>query len=237
MADSVCIGKTCSVEGCDRPFASRELCARHYSRWKRHGDPLAGRAPRKRPHVIQACSVKGCNAPQSCKGFCKKHYSRWKRHGDPLGGKGDPLMLTPEWLEQNIKECAETECVLWPFALDRDGYGMITLNGRSLRAHRVALEIHTGETGEVTRHKCRNRNCVNPHHLEWGTVLENNRDKYRDGTVLLGSDAPNSKLTKDQVRAIRDDPRDTRDIASDFGISRGHVFKLKRKDDVWSWLD
>lgn len=31
--------KGCSVEGCDRPFRCRQLCAVHYDRWRRHGDP------------------------------------------------------------------------------------------------------------------------------------------------------------------------------------------------------
>ena len=30
----------CSVEGCDRKQIARELCTKHYQRWKKHGDPL-----------------------------------------------------------------------------------------------------------------------------------------------------------------------------------------------------
>lgn len=33
-------GRTCSVEGCDRPFDARGFCHLHYNRWRRHGDPL-----------------------------------------------------------------------------------------------------------------------------------------------------------------------------------------------------
>lgn len=32
----------CSVEGCDRPLHGRGYCQLHFSRWRRHGDPLAG---------------------------------------------------------------------------------------------------------------------------------------------------------------------------------------------------
>lgn len=35
--------RTCSVEGCDRPRDSHGYCKAHCLRWKRHGDPLAGR--------------------------------------------------------------------------------------------------------------------------------------------------------------------------------------------------
>lgn len=33
----------CSIDGCGKPVNSRGWCGSHYMRWKRHGDPLAGR--------------------------------------------------------------------------------------------------------------------------------------------------------------------------------------------------
>lgn len=36
--------RICSVNGCDKPACNgRGWCGAHYSRWKRHGDPLAGK--------------------------------------------------------------------------------------------------------------------------------------------------------------------------------------------------
>jgi len=35
--------KLCSVGGCNNPVNTRGYCSAHYGRWKRHGDPLAGR--------------------------------------------------------------------------------------------------------------------------------------------------------------------------------------------------
>lgn len=32
----------CSIEGCGNPHLARGWCERHYRRWRRHGDPLAG---------------------------------------------------------------------------------------------------------------------------------------------------------------------------------------------------
>lgn len=34
----------CSVDGCERRHLARGLCSLHYQRWRRHGDPTAGRA-------------------------------------------------------------------------------------------------------------------------------------------------------------------------------------------------
>lgn len=33
----------CAVEGCDRVAERRQWCFPHYKRWRRHGDPTAGR--------------------------------------------------------------------------------------------------------------------------------------------------------------------------------------------------
>lgn len=33
----------CTIAGCDRPVSSRTWCQAHYTRWRRHGDPLVGR--------------------------------------------------------------------------------------------------------------------------------------------------------------------------------------------------
>jgi hypothetical protein len=41
MADS----RICSIPGCDKSAAARGWCKTHYYRWKRNGDPLAGRVP------------------------------------------------------------------------------------------------------------------------------------------------------------------------------------------------
>jgi hypothetical protein len=50
---SASTGWRCSVEGCDRPVAARELCAAHYRRWQRFGSaqpdrPIRFRAQRAR---------------------------------------------------------------------------------------------------------------------------------------------------------------------------------------------
>lgn len=35
---------TCKIENCGRVIEARGLCQRHYGRWRKHGDPLGGRA-------------------------------------------------------------------------------------------------------------------------------------------------------------------------------------------------
>lgn len=66
-----------------------------------------------------------------------------------------------------------TPCWVWRGAL-KDGYGRFTYEGRTYRAHRVAYEAFIGEIADfdangkvlVLDHKCRNRACTNPEHVE-----------------------------------------------------------------------
>ena len=68
----------------------------------------------------------------------------------------------------------KTPCWLWTGSLTQ-GYGSVSLNGRSYSAHRLAYETLVGpmEVGLVTDHLCRNRCCCNPSHLEPVTNVEN----------------------------------------------------------------
>lgn len=58
---------------------------------------------------------------------------------------------------------------------DKDGYSNICVNKRTRHAHRVAYEVFKGAVphGLELDHKCRNRPCINPDHLEPVTDLEN----------------------------------------------------------------
>lgn len=43
----------CAVDGCDKPAINRHgWCNAHYLRWRRHGDPLAGRPPQVAPGTL-----------------------------------------------------------------------------------------------------------------------------------------------------------------------------------------
>lgn len=67
-------------------------------------------------------------------------------------------------------------CWLWTSALT-NGYGRISIEGRSVGAHRWSYEQLVGPIpdGLQLDHLCRVRNCVNPAHLEPVTGRENCR--------------------------------------------------------------
>lgn len=115
-------------------------------------------------------------------------------------------------------------CWLHSGGLGSHGYPQSFIAGNVTVAHRVSYRIHHGDMpkGTVVRHTCDNRQCVNPDHLLLGTNDENMDDmakRQRSGQ---------SKLTWEQVRAIRADGRSQRKIAADYGIAQTSVGRILR---------
>ncbi len=57
---------------------------------------------------------------------------------------------------------------MWPFSLNKEGYGQITINKRYYNAHKWMYEQLIGNVPHKTEldHLCKNKQCVNPFHLE-----------------------------------------------------------------------
>lgn len=79
-------------------------------------------------------------------------------------------------------------CWEWTAGRTGVGYGVLRSDvGRTmLGAHTVSYRLHVGPIpqGLVVRHKCDNRLCVNPDHLELGTHADNVRDRDLRGRFV-----------------------------------------------------
>jgi len=76
----------------------------------------------------------------------------------------------------------EDGCWIWTGCLVA-GYGVIAVDGKGMKAHRLAHEIFKGPIpkGYDVRHSCHTRPCCNPEHLSIGTRAENMRDMMEAG--------------------------------------------------------
>lgn len=88
--------------------------------------------------------------------------------------KGHPLVRFFSSFTYN----PENGCHEWGRSLS-DGYGRFYVDGVKMLAHIFAYKELVGEYNPSlqVRHKCDNRKCVNPMHLQLGTNQDNIRDK------------------------------------------------------------
>ena len=107
----------------------------------------------------------------------------------------DSLPLARFW--SRVAE-ASSGCLEWQGALDRGGYGKISVGRVSLFAHRVAWAIANGEDpGErLVLHRCDNPRCVRDDHLYAGTYSNNSRD-----AVVRGRTRPRGPSVRPRTAA------------------------------------
>lgn len=223
---------TCTVEGCDTDHHRSGLCQAHYKR-KRNLGSVYALYESENPKF---CSVDGCERKHYCKSYCSKHYNNYAIHGDPLHTEKNSPM---GWIEIH-KDYGGDDCLLWPHSRLTNGYGTVQVpDGRKRIASRVMCETAHGlplDESMDCAHTCGNGHlgCVNPNHLRWATRIDNCHDKYHHGTHLYGEKAPWSKLTEDQVKAVKHDlsgvsgPR----LAAMFGVSPWTIYSI-RQGKIW----
>lgn len=127
-------------------------------------------------------------------------------------------------------------CWEWRGTRHPRGYGQY--NGH--RAHRVAYLKWNGPllAGQLVRHTCDNRGCVNPCHLIPGTPAQNSRDMKDRGRQARGERHSQAKLQGTDVRQIRallSQEIPAREIASRFGVDPSTVSNIKTGKS-WGWF-
>jgi hypothetical protein len=194
---------TCSIDGCESPAKTRGWCNKHYLRWQAHGDPEYVKPPKARcaecDHPVVArglcgthyarwrrtegtapCSIDGCARPLFGHGWCELHYDRWRRNGDPTKVQvivGDDVARFLASFDMGEPD----DCWRWNGTVTHEGYGVMSVGGRQVKAHRYSFEHYIGPIpdGQDLDHTCHNRDplchdgddclhrrCVNPRHVE-----------------------------------------------------------------------
>ena len=144
------------------------------------------------PRERHTCTISGCDGPCVSGGLCDKHRKRKARYGDPLFTKriiGDD---EARWWS-HVDRRGDDECWPWTGEPSSDGYGVFYDGtvGKVVKAARWGYERFNRPVpdGHMPDHLCRNRICVNWHHLEPVTnrvnTLRGARTKLSDETVAV----------------------------------------------------
>lgn len=159
-----------------------------------------------------------------CDGFCEcgcGNKTNLATSTDSSRGwvKGKPLryLLGHQGRKSGVDYVVDpiTGCWLWQLSLNNKGYGRINVNGVVEYAHRVFYKRHNGEIPEGLEldHKCSNRACVNPDHLEPVTHTVNLRrgakTKYTIESIKLIRKLKSDGLGSRQISKMLDMPRST----------------------------
>ena len=135
-------------------------------------------------------------------------------------------------------------CWEWTGHHNKPGYGYMSILGTlsQVRVHRYAYKRYYGvDPGELlVRHKCDNPPCVNPDHLELGTVKDNSDDMTERGRSNKGEDRYCAKLTDEQVLKIRELYRtkqlDQYQLARAYGVKQSMISLITR-GEKWKHLN
>ena len=176
---------------------------------------------------VRRCDQDRCATVHYARGMCRKHYARaWAAAELPT--LPQPTVRERFWAF--VDDSDQRACWEWGGTRNADGYGTFYPTWREpVGAHVFAWEDANARRrppGKVVRHRCDNRPCVNPTHLELGTRADNSRDMWERSERPAAA-----KLTKAQVREIRERlalNHSARMIAEDFAVSPWSIRAIAR---------
>lgn len=177
---------------------------------------------------MNKCSVETCEYKQLARGYCSTHYKRFMKYGD-----ANIKQERENKLDYDVKPNGCFECT--SHRVNSQGYFFIGRKGKKKQMHRFIYEEMFGEIPEnmVVRHKCDNQRCINPEHLEIGTIADNNRDRDERGRSRPSRGSKNgfAKLKESEVSVIKElfrKGKSVNELTTMFNIGPSTLYYIKR---------
>lgn len=136
-------------------------------------------------------------------------------------------------------EKIDNGCWIWKGSTDRDGYGLMSIDDRSRRVHRISYEVFKEEKIPFDKnacHSCDTPACVNPDHIFVAKSFENTQDMMEKGRsrfsgrgVILNAE----KIKK--IRFLASHSFSSADIGRMFKIGAPHVDQIVERK-IWDHI-
>lgn len=195
--------------------------------------------------ALEHCSIQDCknDASHASGGradLCRAHYKKKLKYGDPCHIHTRHSEVT-DWVAKYLHHEGD-DCLIWPFARSKQGYGHMRFDGATKLAHRVICELVRGSPpspASQAAHSCGkgHEGCVNPSHLRWDTRAGNFADKIEHGTDSRGEKSRLAKITNDDVIRIRSlrGAQSQSEIGAEYGLTQPTISKIQ-SGKRWSWM-
>ena len=138
-----------------------------------------------------------------------------------MSRKKEPV--TPRFWSK-VQKAGPDDCWEWVAGKGGRGYGMFWLDGKQVKAHRVAWMLENGPIppgkgyhGTCVLHSCDNPPCVNPAHLFIGSNAVNQADMRAKGREVNSSELRAVRLL------FRGKDQTITEWAAELGIARGTI--------------
>lgn len=140
--------------------------------------------------------------------------------------------------DESIEYFIENECWICdnPTFINNKGYNYIVKDSKMLGIHRYSYSLYNNTEipkGKIIMHKCDNRACINPNHLQLGTYSDNNYDMYNKNRNN------HKKLNNDQLFKIKDmliKKIKISTIANKFNVSDRTIANIKNGKSTYTAL-
>lgn len=125
---------------------------------------------------------------------------------------------------------------------DNYGYPGFKLNRRMIKIHRFMycvfnkIENIDEINNKIIRHKCDNRLCSNPNHLEIGNHKENMQDMKNRNRSTCGEKNFNSKLTEIDILYIRNSEMSLSYLSEIYNVSKNTIRRIKNRQ-LWKHVE
>jgi hypothetical protein len=137
-----------------------------------------------------------------------------------------------EWFESKLVT-TDNGCKEWSGCRYTQGYGVVRIDGKNVKAHRIYLEHSLGRQlspNMYALHSCNNPPCCNLEHLREGSNQDNVDDKLRSNRQPRGETNGRAKLTVEQVEEIRQNRNNLTQyqLADHYNVKRPCIAKIQR---------